>query len=139
MEKKKEKEKKNTWKKKFYFCTKVILSLACVPFFPPIFCGPSYTLWKKLIQQDNFQIENFFKKVRGVSRLWHLGNCVAFTLPFSTRRRKRRECLLSLYFCLFLKRRWNFCHLFFVGCSLMFYLSWTEKKVIKKLKVTDAA
>lgn len=28
----------------------------------------------------------------------------------------------------------GFCHLFFVGCSLMFYLSWTEKKVIKKLK-----
>ena len=59
--KKKEKKKKHL-KKKFYFCTKVILSLACVLFFPPFFCGPSYTLWKKLIQQDDFQIENFLKK-----------------------------------------------------------------------------
>lgn len=33
----------------------------------------------------------------------------------------------------------EFCHLFFVGCSLMFYLSWAEKKrLLKNLKVSSA-
>ena len=61
--KKKEKEtKKNTWKKDLFLYKGNFIPCLCTLFFPPFFCGPSYTLWKKLIQQDNFQIENFLKR-----------------------------------------------------------------------------
>ena len=61
--KKRKRNKKKTLGKKIYFCTKVILSLACVLCsFPLSSVGRHIRCGKKLIQQDNFQIENFLKR-----------------------------------------------------------------------------
>lgn len=109
-------KKKNTWKK-IYFCTKVILSLACVlcSFPSPLY----FLLWAVIYvvekaystrQEAILQVEFLFflkKKVRS-RQLWHLSVTVSPLLchfqppsPVAT----GRECLLSLFlfFCLFLK------------------------------------
>lgn len=117
-EKKKEIEKKNTWKK-IYFCTKVILSLACVLCSFP--SPPFFLLWAVIYvvekaystrQEAILQVEFFFlflKRWEESSALAPFGNCVAFTLPFSTPPPSRRHrtgmssLIIIIFFCLFLK------------------------------------
>lgn len=87
-------------------------------------CGKAYSTR----QEKYFRLKARCKRS---SWLWHLGNCVAFTLPFSTCRCKMGTSSFIIFLSIF--KEIEFCHLFYVGCSLMFYLSWTEK-VIKKLQ-----
>lgn len=109
--KKKEKEKKNTWKK-IYFCTKVILSLACVLCSFPLFLLRAVVyVVEKLIQRGNFQIENF--KLRGIVGF---GTSVTVS-PFYFAIFQPVAAMMGMSsFIIFLsifKRRWNF-----VICSL---------------------
>lgn len=85
-----------------------------------VLCSFPFLLWavvnvvEKLIRQET-------EKGERKSWLWHLGNCVAFYFcHFQPRRCKSGVSSFIIFFCLFLKEM-EFCHLFFVVCSLMFF------------------
>lgn len=109
----------------------------CTLFFPfssvgrCICCAKAYSARQETIFRLKIQGER--------SRwLWHLGNCVAFTLPFSACRRKTGMSSFIIFLSIF--KEMEFCHLFFVGCSLMFSIFHGQKKrLLKNSKVSSAA
>lgn len=124
---KKKRKKKNTWKK-IYFCTKVILSLACVLCSFPFLLRAVVYVVEKLIQRGNFQIENFkLRRIVGFGTSVTVSPLLCHFQPVAA----RWECLLSLYFCRFL-RRWNFviCSLWVVLWCSIFHGQ--KKRLLKK-------
>lgn len=108
-------------KKRIYFCTKLILSLACVLFVLwAVVYGKAYST-----RQEAIQI--YGERRRAFSTLV----TVAFSLPFPARR-CRTGMSFSLPLPVFEKGDLNFCHLFFVDCSPMFFYGQKKKKLIKK-------
>lgn len=138
-------------KKKIYFCTKVILSLACVLCSPPpsfsfLLWAVIYVVEKRLIwrgKRQFYSLKHFFCPFF-FSQSWEessasapFGNCRLYFAIFCLSLSdgdvfSHYSFLFSCLFFFFKKReRWHF-----LSCSLwvvlMFSLSWTEKKVIKK-------
>lgn len=104
-------------KKKIYFCTKVILSLACVL----LFCGLSYM--EKLTRRGKRQSRFTVREVELLAP-WLPSPFLCHFQPVAA----GRECLFC-YFCLFFKKKGDTEFLSFVLCGLFSnVLSWTEKK-----------
>lgn len=74
-------------KKKIYFCTKVILSLACV-----LFCFVGCRIWKRLLDKARGNPDLRWEK----SSFWHLGNRRLFFAISARRCRTGMSFLLLL-------------------------------------------
>lgn len=99
-------------KKKIYFCTKVILSLACVLCSPPpsfsfLLWAVIYVVEKRLIwrgKRQFYSLKHFFfvrffsLKAERSRPLRHLSVTVAFTLPFSACRYRMGMSSLIIHF-----------------------------------------